>query len=98
MTQYTFVLALSYLDFHDSVAFYVASGHQNRFQRSQSKVVVGLIGQLFVAEFEERNDFAGELFCRTETLTEEHNFGDQLAIGCGHGQRSEQFLQIVGQV
>ena len=47
---------------------------------------------------EEGDNFASKNLCITETLWVQHNLGDELSVRFSHGQTSEQFLQIVGQI
>ena len=47
---------------------------------------------------EERHDFAGQFLSSPEALTEEHDLSDELAVGLGHRQRTEQFLEVIGKV
>lgn len=47
---------------------------------------------------EEWDDFAGKFLGLSETLREQHNLGDELPVGSGHSQGSEEFLQIVREI
>lgn len=46
---------------------------------------------------EGHNLLCKDLSC-AETLRVQHDLGDELAVGLGHGQTAEQLLQIVWQV
>lgn len=47
---------------------------------------------------EEGHNLLGEDLGCAETLRVQHDLGDELAVGLGHGQATEQLLQIVWQV
>lgn len=47
---------------------------------------------------EEGHNLAGQLLSSSEALGVEHDLGDQLTIGLGHGQIAEELLQIVWEV
>ena len=47
---------------------------------------------------EERYDLGGKLLSCAETLREQHDLGNELAIRLCHGQATEQLLEIVRQI
>ena len=57
----------------NAITFHVACADQYALQSTQTKVVVGLTGELFVAQFKEGNDLGGQLLCSAEALGVEHD-------------------------
>lgn len=47
---------------------------------------------------EEWDDLVGKHFCCPESLGVQHDLSNQLTVGLGHGQATEQFLQVVWEV
>lgn len=47
---------------------------------------------------EEWDDFVGEDLSSAEALRVQHDLGDELPVGLGHGQAPEQLLEVVGKV
>ena len=72
--------------------------YQDRLESSQSKIIVALSRKLFLTKFEERDDLFRQLFSWPEALREEHHFANESLVGFGHGQASEQLLQVVRQI
>ncbi|GKT85477.1 hypothetical protein Ct61P_03327 [Colletotrichum tofieldiae] len=81
-----------------SRALQTSRADEDTLQRTKPKIVVGLLGQSRRALVEERNCVFGQLFGLVETLGVEHDFGDELLVGFGHGNTAEQLLQVVGRV
>ena len=54
--------------------------------------------KLLSAKFEERDDLAGENLSVDESLREEHDLSDELAVWGEHGDAAEELLQVVGEV
>ena len=59
---------------------------------------MGLLRELIAAEAEEGDNLAAERLGGLETLSEEHNLRDVLAVGGGHGDGAEELLEVVGEV
>ena len=47
---------------------------------------------------EKRDDLVGEDLGRAEALRVQHDLGDELTVGLGHGLAPEQLLQVVWEV
>ncbi|KAH6607744.1 hypothetical protein Trco_004057 [Trichoderma cornu-damae] len=71
---------------------------QDALERAEAEVVVGLLRQVPRALVEEGHRLLGEPLGLAETLRVEHDFGDELLVGLGHGDAPEELLQVVGQV
>lgn len=54
--------------------------------------------QLFESLLEERNNFLGQFFSHSESLRVQHDFSNELSVRFGHGQTSEQLLQVIWQI
>jgi hypothetical protein len=47
---------------------------------------------------EEWHNLAGKFLSHLESLRVQHDLSDQLSVWFGHGQATEELLQVVGQV
>ena len=56
------------------------------------------LGMMLSDSLEKRDDLVGEDLGRAEALRVQHDLGDELTVGLGHGQAPEQLLQVVWEV
>jgi len=73
----------------------VACRHQDALEGSEAEVVVGLGGQLVVAQGEQKHRLAGKPFGGVEALREQHDLGDEVPVRLDHGDAAEELLEVI---
>lgn len=68
------------------------------FKWNSWKVYIHAHVQLLESLLEERNNFLGQFFSHSESLRVQHDFSNKLSVRFGHGQTSEQLLQVIWQI
>ena len=80
------------------LALEFAGHHQHRLDGPHPEVVVVLLRELLTAQLVHLHHLLGEDSRVLEALRVQDNLGDELVVGHHHGNRSEQGLQVVGQL
>ena len=80
------------------LALQAARHDQHALERAQAEVVVVLLGELLLGELVEHRHLLGEQPRLGEALGHEHVLADHAEIGRHHDHRSEERLEVVGQL
>ena len=85
------------LDLELLLSLEITSADEDTLKGSETEVIMTLVTELLVTEFEEGDDLSTKAFSCLEALRVEHDSGNHLLVWLCHGNLPEQLFEIVRQ-